>query len=91
MSNAALQRRRAELPARFHIVAHWLQTHQRSPELLSFHDIEAQATVSLKGGSDTLSCTLQAFVYFMIRHLESWQRARDEIKLVQVQGGCRDR
>ncbi|RYP36186.1 hypothetical protein DL767_003518 [Monosporascus sp. MG133] len=52
-SNATLQKRRAGPHARFDIVAHWLRTHQQSPELLSFRDIEAQATVSVAGGSDT--------------------------------------
>ncbi|RYP74436.1 hypothetical protein DL769_004013 [Monosporascus sp. CRB-8-3] len=54
-SKAALEKRKQDPDARFDIVAHWLRTHEQTPEALSFRDIEAQAAVSVAAGSDTLS------------------------------------
>ncbi len=55
-SKEALQKRRQDPDTRYDIVAHWLKIHQETPETLSFRDIEAQETVSVAAGSDTLSC-----------------------------------
>lgn len=42
-------------------------------------------------GSDTVSCGLQAFVYYMIRHPNAWARVRQEIDDAGAkQGICKD-
>ncbi|KAK0615337.1 cytochrome P450 [Bombardia bombarda] len=90
-ANKALEARRRDPDARFDIVAHWFRIHKENPKQLSLRDIEAQATVSVAGGSDTLSCSLQSFVYHMIQQPASWKRARDEIRAAQAQGRCQSR
>ncbi len=39
----------------------------------------------------TILGALQTFVYFMIRHPQSWQRAKDEITAAQGKGRCHGR
>ncbi|KAH8594968.1 cytochrome P450 [Bisporella sp. PMI_857] len=90
-SMEALRRRKADPDARFDIVAHWLKTHQEHPDLLSYRDVEAQTATSVAAGSDTLSCALQAFVYFMIQHQDDWQRAKGEIEIAMARGRCQGR
>lgn len=51
-----LRQRKKDPDARFDIIAHWLRTHQESPNLLSYREVEAQTATTLGAGSDTLSC-----------------------------------
>lgn len=67
-SKAALKQRRANPDARFDIVAHWLKTHLENPKELTFRDIEAQATVSVAAGSDTLSCASTTNIYSFLAY-----------------------
>ncbi|KAG8159739.1 hypothetical protein KVR01_010376 [Diaporthe batatas] len=85
-----LRQRKTDPDARFDIIAHWLRTHQESPDLLSYREVEAQTTTTLAAGSDTLSCVLQTFVYFMSKNQNSWQRAKDEVKTAMREGHCLD-
>lgn len=77
---AALAARRANPDARFDVVAHWLRTAARHPDRLADRDIVANATANVGAGSDTVSCALQAFLYYMARDPALWARARAEIR-----------
>jgi len=55
-SKAALEKRRKDPEARFDIIAHWFKTQKQQPDQLTDRNIEAQATLSVAAGSDTLSC-----------------------------------
>jgi hypothetical protein len=57
VSKAALEKRKANPDSRFDIVAHWLREQQSHPDKLTSREVEAQATVSVAAGSDTVSCT----------------------------------
>jgi hypothetical protein len=56
ISKAALVKRRKDPDARFDIIAHWFKTQKQQPDQLTDRNIEAQATLSVAAGSDTLSC-----------------------------------
>ncbi|EFY94948.2 cytochrome P450 [Metarhizium robertsii] len=90
-SMEALRQRKKDPDARFDIVAHWLKAHHERPDLLSYRDVEAQTTTSIAAASDTLSCALQSFVYFMMKHPNVWQRAKNETKTAISLGRLRDR
>lgn len=77
---AALTERRANPDARFDVVAHWLRTATRHPDRLTDRNIEANATANVGAGSDTVSCALQTFVYYMAQNPALWARARAEIR-----------
>ncbi|KAH9886861.1 cytochrome P450 [Xylariomycetidae sp. FL2044] len=74
-----LEDRKANKDARFDYVAHWLKTHQEHPDKLSYRDVQSAVMANVGAGSDTVSCTLQSFIYHMIRHPNAWSRARQEI------------
>ncbi|KAJ4406658.1 hypothetical protein N0V85_004476 [Neurospora sp. IMI 360204] len=77
---------------RFDVVDHWLKAMERNPGQVSLRDVYAAATGAVGAASDTISCALQSFVYFMNRHPNAWERARGEIGEAQrTQGLCRDR
>lgn len=56
-SKTVLEERKMNPDSRFDIVAHWLREQQNHPDKLTDREVEAQATVSVAAGSDTVSCT----------------------------------
>ncbi|ORY63884.1 cytochrome P450 [Pseudomassariella vexata] len=84
----AMKKRQKNPDARFDIAAHWFRMQQKNPDRLSLRQVEAQATLSVGGGADTISCGIQSFVYHMMRRPELWERARHEIDAVNKDGIC---
>ncbi|KAK3950571.1 cytochrome P450 [Pseudoneurospora amorphoporcata] len=78
--------------SRFDVVDHWLKAMGKNPGQVSLRDVYATATAAVGAASDTITCALQSFVYFMNHHPNAWKRAHEEIEEVQpAQGLCRDR
>ena len=74
------------------VVDHWLQDMEKKPGKVSLRDLYAAAISAVGAASDTVSCALQSFVYFMNRHPNAWERVRGEIEELQRgQDLCRDR
>lgn len=87
---AALNERRANPDARFDVVAHWIRTATEHPDRLTDRDLLANVTANVGAGSDTLSCAMQSFLYYMARNPEAWARVRSEISEAQKsEGSCR--
>lgn len=74
--------------ARFDVVAHWFKYLNQHPDRTNFRNIEAQTTMNVGAGSDTVSCGLQSTIYHMICNSRTWQAARAEILEAQAQGRC---
>ncbi|EER40302.1 benzoate 4-monooxygenase cytochrome P450 [Histoplasma capsulatum H143] len=49
------------------------------PDRMKLHEIHSAAFNAVAAGNETVSSGLQAFVYYMIRHPNAWDRARAEI------------
>lgn len=90
-ANTAINERVKNQDARFDIVAYWFKTLAEHPERMKLRDIYAQAVTTVGAGADTVSCALQSFVYYTIRHPTAWQRVRDEIESARKEGRCTDR
>ncbi|ETS80694.1 hypothetical protein PFICI_08223 [Pestalotiopsis fici W106-1] len=75
-ADAAMKKRKENPDARFDIAAHWFKAQRENPDRLSDRDIQAQATVAVGAGSDTVSCKNPSFYV-----LESFH------KLIQEKGG----
>ncbi|ORY67113.1 benzoate 4-monooxygenase cytochrome P450 [Pseudomassariella vexata] len=73
--------------ARFDALAHWFRMLEQSPDRIQRHEIDSGAFNSVAAGFDTVSSALQAFVYYMIRHSNAWQRVRDEIDAAGLKDG----
>lgn len=76
--------------SRFDALAHWFRSVERHPESVSMRDVYAIATGAVGAGSDTVSCSLQAFVYFMNRHPDAWDRVHAEMDEAVKSGFCQD-
>lgn len=74
--------------ARFDVVAHWFRYLNQHPDRTNFRNIEAQTTMNVGAGSDTVSCGLQSTIYHMVRDPRTWQVARAEILEAQAKGLC---
>ncbi|KAK3988704.1 cytochrome P450 [Cladorrhinum sp. PSN332] len=76
----------------FDSVEHWFRALEKDPERVKLRDVYAIATGAVGAASDTVSCGMQAFVYFMIRRKGAWEKAREEIKRAQQEEGrCKDK
>jgi hypothetical protein len=87
-TNPALAGREDSPSAHFDLVSYWLKQHTQYPDKLSMRDINTQALAAIGTGSDTISCVIQSFIYHMLRHPNSWQRAQAEIDEATQRGLC---
>jgi cytochrome P450 len=76
--------------SRYDALAHWMQAMEKHPGTVNKRDLQANVMSAVAGGNDTVSCALQAFVYFMNRHPDAWSRARDEMDEARGKGRCQD-
>jgi cytochrome P450 len=76
--------------SRFDALAHWMRAAQKNPDTVNKRDLEANVMSAVAGGNDTVSCALQAFVYFMNRHADAWYRAWEEMDSAMSEGRCQD-
>ncbi|KAF9870671.1 Pisatin demethylase-like protein [Colletotrichum karsti] len=87
----ALDQRLDNRDSRFDSVAHWFRAIDKNPAQVKLRDVYAIATGAVGAGSDTVSGGLQAFIYYMLRHPNAWNRVRSEIdEAVKTQGICQD-
>ncbi|KAK4159610.1 cytochrome P450 [Cladorrhinum sp. PSN259] len=78
--------------SRFDSVEHWFRAMEKDPERVKLRDVYAIATGAVGAASDTISCGMQSFVYFMMRREGAWEKARDEILRAQREHGrCKDK
>jgi cytochrome P450 len=82
---AAIKERRANPDAGFDALAHWLSAVESNPKM-QMHEVHSAAFNAVAAGNETVAAALQAFVYYMIRHPDAWQRARAEVDRAGVQG-----
>lgn len=84
----SLNKRQKDPDARFDIVAHWLRYLEQHPDRTMFRNVQTQTAANIGAGSDTVSCGLQSTLYYMVRHPETWARARAEITAAVRAGLC---
>lgn len=78
--------------SRFDMLEHWVRTMEKHPDRLGLRDVYAMATGVVGAASDTVSCTMQSFVYYMLRTPGAWERARREIEEAHESHGiCGDK
>lgn len=82
---AAIRERQANPDARFDALAHWLKMLEDHPDRMQLHEVNSAAFNAIAAGNETVATALQAFVYFMIRHPNAWERARAEIDAASVE------
>ncbi|KAJ9144959.1 Benzoate 4-monooxygenase cytochrome P450 [Pleurostoma richardsiae] len=85
---AAIKERQANPDACFDAAAHWFRMLEQHPDRMQLHEIHSAAFNAVAAGNETVAAGLQAFVYLMIRHPGTWERAGAEI---DAAGLSRDR
>lgn len=89
---SAVKERKKNPDSRYDVVAHWLRTMKEHPDRLTEGDLNANLITNVGAGSDATSCSLQSFVYHMIRSQDDcWVKARAEIDKARSRGQCLDR
>lgn len=83
---AAIRDRQADADAGFDALAHWLRALESNPKMQP-HEVHSAAFNAVAAGNETVAAGLQAFVYYMIRHPDAWQRARAEVDAAGIQQG----
>jgi len=64
----------------------WRERRREFPDKMTDLEIDAEVAASLAAGSETISATLQAFVYYVFRTPEVAERLRREIDEARLQG-----
>lgn len=82
---AAIKERQANKDAGFDALAHWLRALESNPKM-QVHEVHSAAFNAVAAGNETVAAALQAFVYYMIRHPNAWERARAEVEAAGIQG-----
>ncbi|KAG9253999.1 cytochrome P450 [Emericellopsis atlantica] len=86
----ALDNRMDNPDSRYDALAHWMQGVEKNPSIVNKRDLQANVISAVAGGNDTVSCALQAFVYYMNRHADAWFRAWEEMDAAMSKGRCQD-
>ncbi|KAI9842249.1 MAG: hypothetical protein M1837_007394 [Sclerophora amabilis] len=61
------------------ILSRLLETHEASPEKLSFREIIAVTSINIIAGHDTLAINLRSVLYYLCRNPNPYRTLRDEI------------
>nr|CDP30831.1 Putative Cytochrome P450 [Podospora anserina S mat+] len=73
--------------SRFDSVGCWFRAMEKDPERIKWRDVQAVTVSTVGAASETVSCALQSFVYYMIRTPGVWGRARGEVLELQGREG----
>ena len=65
---------------------HWLDVRQKHPERMEEKEIFCGAISNVAAGSDTVSATIQAFFYYLLKNPQYLPRLREEIDAAQAGG-----
>jgi cytochrome P450 len=87
---AAVERRSKNDEARKDMLEQWKETRAKFPERMEEKEILAAAVVNVGAGADTISATLQAFFYCLLRNQAAFKRLREEIDEAQAKGPLSD-
>jgi cytochrome P450 len=87
---AAVNRRSRNDDVRKVVIEQWKETRAKYPDLMEEKEILAAAVVNVGAGADTISATLQAFYYYLLRTPEALKKLRSEIDEAEARGDLSD-
>lgn len=83
---AAVERRTKNDKVRKDMIEQWMVMRRKYPERMEEKEILAAAVANIGAGADTVSATLQALVYYLLRNEEAMKKLREEIDTVEWKG-----
>ncbi|KAL1961807.1 hypothetical protein VTN77DRAFT_1019 [Rasamsonia byssochlamydoides] len=75
----AISKRRTNPEVRFDMFEHWKRMVAEHPDRMEENELYGVTNMTIGAGADTISATLQAFFYYLIRYPKHLERARAEI------------
>ncbi|KAF2497888.1 benzoate 4-monooxygenase cytochrome P450 [Lophium mytilinum] len=81
----AIQIRQKNPDVRNDMLSVWLQQLKEYPDRFKENDMYGVVNATVGAGADTVSASLQAFFYYMLRSPASFQRCREEIDEAQTE------
>jgi len=85
-SKRAVLSRQKNPDVRFDMMEQWLQTRKLYPEKLSENEMYGVVNATIGAGADTISTTMQAFWYHLIRHPQHLTKLQAEIDGAAAEG-----
>ena len=83
---SAIEARKNNPEVRADMMAHWLTAQAKHPDQITEDEIFGISMTTVAAGADTVSGTLQAFFYYLIRNPPHLQRLREEVDAAQERG-----
>ena len=83
---AAINTRKENPAKRVDMMQKWLDTRAKYPDRMEEVEIFSTAVGTLGAGGDTVSATIQALFYYMIRHPQYMARLQEELDAAQSSG-----
>jgi hypothetical protein len=75
----AIERRKENPEVRFDMLEHWKQTLAQHPDRMEENELYGVTNMTIGAGADTISATLQAFFYYLIRYPVHLDKVKAEI------------
>ncbi|KAK8043747.1 hypothetical protein PG994_012585 [Apiospora phragmitis] len=75
----ALEDRQKNPDGRYDVSAHWFRMLRENPGRMQRHEIDSAAFNAISAATDTVAATIQAFLYYLLRHPEFRARVQAEI------------
>ncbi|KAL1959106.1 hypothetical protein VTO42DRAFT_2893 [Malbranchea cinnamomea] len=85
-SKKAIEARRRNPDIRRDMIGMWFDNLYKNPDKMQESEIMAATNANVSAGADTVSATLQALFYNLLRHPQYLQRVRDELDAAQARG-----
>ena len=82
----SVEARKKDSHARVDMIEHWINTRRKYPERMSEKDIFCAAIGNVAAGGDTVSSTLQAFWYHLLKNPIHLNRLQQEIDTAHQHG-----
>ena len=78
--------RKSNPEVRSDMIAHWLHTWKKYPDRMAEKEVFCAVLGTLAAGGETVSATMQAFFYHMLRHPDHLARLRKELDDAHARG-----
>lgn len=85
-TKSAIEARKKNPEVRKDMMEHWLEMRRNHPERMEEKEIFSAAIVNTAAGSDTVSATMQAFFYNLLKNRKLFNRLREELDSAQARG-----
>ena len=87
---AAVNARKQDSDVRQDMMGQWMKTRSMNPERMKEKELFCAAVTNVGAGGETMSATLQAFFYYLLKNPWHLNHLRDEIDAAQERGELSD-